>query len=228
MIDLLVMTDGRGDCLEKTIESFRLLDDRGAPIVSRTIHDDSGSPAYQAWIADRFPEFRLVATVGRSGFGGAIRSAWDHLRTSRSAPYLFLWEDDFVLQEKIDLQDMVGVLAERGDVVQLVLKRQPWNEAERAAGGICQANPDDFLDEVVHLAHGDTAAITTHRRFFSTNPYLARRSLLRHDWPTGRESEGHFTIKLREDPYLSFAFWGWANDPPTVEHIGTERVGTGY
>ncbi|MGE0138653.1 MAG: hypothetical protein AB7R77_12600 [Ilumatobacteraceae bacterium] len=222
MIDLLVMTDGRRGCIEPTIESLAMLDVSGAPVVTRTIHDDSGDPNYRRWLQRTYPDFDVISTPGRSGFGGAIRSAWAHLRTL-SAPFLYITEDDFVIQEPIRLREMIAVLDVAPNVVQLVLKRQPWNAEEIAAGGIVEKDPDDYTEAGVY---GYT--YTVHRRFFSTNPYLARRSLLEHNWPTGPQSEGHFTHQLLVDRDLRFAFWGAKYARPAVEHIGAQRVGIGY
>lgn len=221
MIALLVMTDGRRDCIERTIASAD--ENLHGPIGTRLIHDDSGDLAYTGWLRQTFPDWRVVATPQRSGFGGAIRSAWSTLRRGDDA-FVFHLEDDFTFNRPVDLSAMASVLLTRPYLVQLVLRRQPWNDEERAAGGIVEQHPDDYDEQSSRIG-----TWLEHRRFFSTNPSLYRRSLIdAHDWPQGAESEGHFTHRLLSDPDLRFAFWGAREDDPWVTHIGRERVGTGY
>lgn len=223
LIALVVMTDGRRDCIEASISS---LEEQGHEFGTRIIHDDSADPAYRSWLNERYGNrYRIISTHRRSGFAGAVRSAWAHIRPLRE-PFVFVTEDDFTFSERLDFYGMTYVLMARPDIVQVALKRQPWNATEAAAGGIVEANPDDFAEVSV-----DGEVVTVHRRFFTTNPYLARRSLMvRHEWPAGEQSEGRFTHELLSDhePPANFAYWGRKFDPPKVHHIGHHRVGTGY
>ena len=226
MILLLVMTDGRRSCIERTLASAheRL---RG-PISRRIIHDDSADPTYRAWLLRTFPDFEVVSTGRRSGFGGAIRSAWSHLaRTADQdvAKYVFHLEDDFVFRRDVDVTLMAGVLAAQPRLVQLALRRQPWNDAERAAGGIVEQHPTAYTEVKVDAR----TAWLEHRLFFTTNPSLYRRSLTWRGWPEGSHSEGRFGIKLLEElPDARFAFWGTRDSGEWVEHIGDVRTGIGY
>lgn len=228
MIALLVMTDGRRDCIELTVASAREM--LAGPITEMVIHDDSGDPEYAAWLdSDPFAFYdtpcTVVHTPGRSGFGGAIRSAWNHLRLHSQAPYVFHLEDDFTFNRPVDLVAMISVLDANPHLVQLALRRQPWNEQERAAGGIVEQHPDDYTDV---FEYGERWL--EHRRFFTTNPSLYRRSLIEHhDWPDGAHSEGRFGINLLEQhPDWRFAYWGARDSGEWCTHIGRERVGTGY
>lgn len=226
MIALLVMTDGRQDCIARTIPAA--LDHLDGELVRKVIHDDSGDPHYQHWLRTTFEPlgFEIARTPGRAGFGGAIRNAWHYLNTTAEvdqARYLFHLEDDFVLYRPVDLAAMIRVLATSEHLVQLALRRQPWNDAERAAGGIVEQYPDDYLDV---RARG--FEWLEHRRFFTTNPSLYRRSLCWSDWPTGSDSEGVFTHRLLEDPLVRFGFWGARDSGEWCDHIGAERAGTGY
>lgn len=225
MICLLVMTDGRRDCIERTIPSFLDALDRPDLVTELRIHDDSGDPDYSGWLVDRFgPQgFEVMSTAGRSGFGGAIRSAWSWLRVESSARFVFHLEDDFVPTRTVPLLDLACILDGRPDVVQVALRRQPWNDAERAAGGIVEQHPDDYTEHV-------SGRYLEHRRFFTTNPNLYRMALVREtDWPDGDQSEGRFGIGLLEqDPGRRFAFYGARDSGEWVEHIGVERIGVGY
>lgn len=223
MIALLVMTDGRDHVFDTIPNAEQYLE--GA-ISERWIHDDSGNPDRAPELRSRFPAYRVISTAGRSGFGGAIRSAWHVLRIASDAPYVFHLEDDFRFRWTIDLDRFVDVLDAYPELVNLALRRQPWNAEERAAGGIVEQHPADYVDRYDY-ARG--ATWLEHRRFFTTNPGLYRRSLLlEHDWPAGPESEGRFTHELLADPALRFGYFGARASGEWCEHVGHNRAGLGY
>jgi hypothetical protein len=233
MIALLVMTDGRDHVFETIDAAGDMLD---GPITERWIHDDSGDPHRAEALRARYPGFRVISTAGRSGFGGAIRSAWHALRIASSAPYVFHLEDDFRFRRIVPLEAMVALLEHHPELVNIALRRQPWNADERAAGGIVEQHPTDYIDRTTWTPwrHGnyDEERIILwleHRRFFTTNPGLYRRSLLlEHDWPVGTESEGHFSQRLLADPDIRFGYLGARDSGEWCEHVGAERVGIGY
>lgn len=228
-IALLVMTDGRDDCLARTLASFDEM--VTGPVTRRIIHDDSGKPGHAAWLAATYPTYTIVATPGRSGFGGAIRSAWTAVGDlDVEEQWIFHLEDDFLFRQHVDLADMARVLYDSPWLVQLALRRQPWNDAERAAGGIIEQHPDDYTERSV-FGHN----WLEHRRCFTTNPCMYRRSLCGWTWPEGAHSEGVFTHTLLDvgspevfGPAVRFGYWGARDSGEWVEHIGLERVGTGY
>lgn len=228
-IVLLVMTDGRGDCLTRTLAAFD--DHVTGPITRRVIHDDSGDPTYRQWLAGTYPDYELVSTPGRSGFGGAIQSAWRHLLAHADERWVFHLEDDFAFHRPVNLADLADVLDSRPYLTQLAFRRQPWNADERAAGGIVEQYPSEYHDQ------GDDAGREwlEHRRFFTTNPSLYRRSLCEVGWPDGAHSEGHFGLRLTRDgmpgvpgEQIRFGFWGARDSGEWVEHIGHQRAGVGY
>lgn len=229
MIRLLVMTDGRRECVTRAVPAFLDRLDRPDLLSELVVHDDSGDPEYSSFLADAFAPlgFEIVSTPGRSGFGGAIRSAWQHTRDTTSARFVFHLEDDFVPTRTVPLAGMVELLDRRPHIVQVALRRQPWNPAEHAAGGIVEQHPDDYAEEFLPRSW---VAYLEHRRFFTTNPCLYRTELVREtDWPEGEQSEGRYGIGLLEqDPARRFAFYGARSSGVWVEHIGHARVGTGY
>jgi hypothetical protein len=223
VIALLVMTDGRRDCIARTIPSA--LAQLDGSITRRIIHDDSGDTEYRAWLMGNFPTFEIVGPPhGRSGFGGAISSAWDYIATNVEEPFVFHLEDDFTFNRSVDLTDMAVVLDLNPHIVQVALRRQPWNPEEREAGGIVELHPGDYKD--CRVGGMD---FLTHRRFFTTNPSLYRRKLCEQPWPNGCNSEGRFSIDLfTADPAACSAFFGARDSGEWVTHIGNERIGTGY
>lgn len=222
-VALCVMTDGRRDLISRTIPS--VLDNLRGPVSELVICDDSADEEYSWWLSRTYTDFDIVSGPTRLGFGGNIQRAWAYLRENSRAKHLFITEDDFLFHRPVHLSDMATVLDTHPNVCQLVLKRQPWNAEEKAAGGIIEQHPEDYTQR----SDGRYEWVE-HRRFWSTNPYLARRSLiLTHDWPSTSESEGRFTHELlAKYPDILFAFWGNRNDPPWVEHTGHVRTGLGY
>lgn len=218
-VTLLVMTDGRRDCIARTIPAA--LERLHGPITAKVIHDDSADPAYRAWLTEQFSEFTVIGGQQRRGFGGAIRAAWEYVKPLE-AEHVFHLEDDFVIARDVDLRAMIDTLAEKSYLVQLALLRNAVNAQERAAGGVIQQHPESYIS-----ARWREHAWREHRRFFTTNPSLYRRSLMFREWPDGRESEGRFGIALfAENPETRCAFWGAEGE--WCEHIGHERVGNGY
>lgn len=222
MIALVVITDGRTDCVTRTVPSA--LGNLDGPISERWMYDDSGDAEHRAWLAEQFPDFQVIHHPdGRQGFGGAIREVWETLRAESGAEYIFHLEDDFVFNRPVPLEDMIEILDENHQLAQVALRRQAWNTAEKAAGGVIETNPDAYIERSGHFV-----SFLEHDLFFTTNPSLYRRSLIeQHDWPTGEKSEGRFTAQLRE-ARRTFAYLGERTDRPWVHHIGDERTGTGY
>lgn len=223
MIALLVMTDGR-DHIFETIPSFEAF--ASGPISERWIHDDSGDPRHADKLRRIFPAYTVLTTPGRSGFGGAIRSTWNHLRQESSADFVFHLEDDFTFRRLVDLGQMAALLDRHPELVQVALRRQAWNREELAAGGVVEVAPGDFEDQRDELLDLD---YLTHRRFFTTNPSLYRRRLMvEHSWPDGAHSEGYFSAAVFADPDARSAFLGARDSGEWVHHIGSTRAGTGY
>lgn len=222
MISVLVMTDGRDECLAATMESAQEM--LQGPITSWVIHDDSGDDAHRRMLADTYPDAMVIGKGDRRGFGGAIGYAWRWLATGSVFRFVFHLEDDFVFLRPVDLVGMCRVLDSHPYLAQLALRRQPWNAEEAAAGGVVESHPDDYVE----VTDGP-AVWLEHRRFFTTNPSLYRRQLLvDRRWPRGAESEGRFSLQLFTDPEVRCGFWGARDSGEAVSHIGTVRNGVGY
>lgn len=156
------------------------------------------------------------------GFAGAIAEGWRRVRAA-GAEWVFHLEADFIFNAAVPLDRMQALLQRKPYLAQVALKRQPWNEEEKAAGGIVELHPDDF-EQMTEA--GDVW--TEHRRFWTTNPSLYSAAWCAQPWPQEPRSEGVWTHRLLESSRLRFAFWGAKFDPPLVEHIGVERQGVGY
>lgn len=217
---LLVFTDGRFDCLTKTLDSFRR--NMGFDLFDqRVIIDDSADPEYRERLLQAVEsDFRVVSAERRRGFAGAVQAGWNEVKPW--VDYIFHLEDDFVLEGEVDINDLADLMERESHITQVALLRQAWNEREREAGGIIQADPDDF-----HFLCDNDCDWIEHRKFWTTNPSLYPRWVTRRGWPQGDHSEGRFGVELfSQDPSRVSAFWG--DGEPWVTHIGDERVGTGY
>lgn len=231
MICLLVMTDGRRDCLSRAITSLQESVDTRL-ITSKFMHDDSGDKDQRQWLRLTFPEFQQIGNGQRKGFGRAVRFAREVVRNRSWEPYCAAVEDDFIYNRPVPLDAMAGVLASRRALAQLVLRRQPVNDDERRAGGVVEMWPKLYQD----CGTGSGEHWLEHRLFWSTNPSLFRRELLEVDWPGDQpRSEALFTARLLAEGFdavepadVRFGFWGRRTDPPWITHIGDQRAGTGY
>jgi hypothetical protein len=225
-IALLVITDGRRWCLQRTLASFEHHVDTSLIGTRVIVNDAAEEPSYQYFVDDLCADFDIRIPPGpvRRGFGGAIAAGWNAIWAAATPDYVFHLEDDFDFLRDVDLGEMVKVLDENPELVQLCLRRQPWNEAETAAGGVVEQRPTAYTDRT----DGSNFWLE-HRLFFSTNPSLYRGSLLTRGWPQADQSEGRFSISLfAEDPEVRVGYWGRRSDDPWVRHIGANRVGTGY
>jgi hypothetical protein len=218
-LTLLAITDGRQDCLRRTLESFELSVD--PLLVDRrvVVNDCVEDPAFGDWLDTLGFDEHLRPLPIRRGFAGAIAAGWE---ATGDADYVFHLEDDFVFQRHIDLKLMTGVLADRPHLAQMALRRQAWNEDEVRAGGVIESRPAEFVDRREGGAHW-----LEHRCFFTTNPSLLPACTVARGWPQVQHSEGIFSLSLFENPQATCAYWGRREDPPWVHHIGA-RSGTGY
>lgn len=221
-VTLLVITDGRADCLRQTLAAFDMFVDQSL-IGTRVLVDDSADPAYGQWIDEAYSFDLHLQATHRRGFAGAIAAGW---RAVANAEYVFHLEDDFVMARHIPVGDMVEVLIENPQLAQMALRRQPWNSEEKAAGGYVACHPDAYTD--VYDLTNDRAWLE-HRMFFTTNPSVYPHRIVDRGWPLMNQSEGIFSLDLfRAEPDTVCGIWGRRDDDPWVIHIGDQRIGQGY
>lgn len=181
----------------------------------------------------------------RLGFGGAIQAGWHYLSDAlrvaalEGVPmpfdYVFHLEEDWLFREPIDVRWLAAMLGGAATpkrsplpvLAQAALKRGPVNAAERRAGGLVEAWPREYADSGLLTPEAGSVPYLTHRLFFTTNPSLYRASLMLLGWPDGERSEQAFTQRCLDHGY-SFGYYGARDHPPTVEHTGLARTGTGY
>lgn len=170
------------------------------------------------------------------GFGGAIRHGWEYLSvllgnaqaSEQSPPFDFVFhlEEDWAFPAPINVRHLAQILASDIALAQCALRRGPVNAVERAAGGLVEMWPDEYREAGVITPEG-AIAFLQHQLYFTTNPSLYRTSLTLLGWPEGERSEEAFTRRCLQHGF-SFASFGPRGSPPSIEHLGHERTGTGY
>lgn len=231
---LLVMTDGRAELgyLQRTLEAF----DRQVTgtVTRRVIHDDSGDPAYADWLRGTYPDYEVITAgrVGsRSGFDGAIRSAWEQVSAMVGYEWVFWLEEDFEFVRPVDLDVVADVLERCPHLAQMAFRRQACYVGEPPLGfaGVHATEMEPVSDGAHEWLQ--------HRRLFTTNPNLHHRSLMKVGWPSGSRSEDQWWRKLRSQGLPSgvagrdvrVGFWGsLTGGADWVRHIGEVRTGHRY
>jgi hypothetical protein len=225
-VAVLVITDGRDAYLEQAVDSVVNL---SGNITEWWMFDDTGDESYRASLAARYPAWRHINGGPRLGASGAVRKAWEILNDQSSATYIFHLEQDFVITRVVPLDDLAGLLYDYPHIAQVVLRRNPVNPLEQAAGGVVEQHPGWYVDRIDPFGR----RWLEHSAYWSNNPCLYRTSILDLGWPehiAGQYGESTFTFLLREHGMVDadgdqvrFAYWGPRDTGVWVEHIGHER-----
>lgn len=217
MVTLLIMTNGRKECLLRELSTLHLLRGSFSRIL---IHDDSCDAAYGTWLKSL--GYEVFHTQQRLGFTKAMISAWDQLKKDDNE-WVFHLEDDFLFTSSVSVDEMIQILSEHDDLAQLALLRQPIGGREKHKGGIIQSHPERYTE----CTDGKRYWIE-HQVNFTCNPSLYRKRLI-YDfpWPNVKNSERHYGPMLYAAG-LKCAYLGRLIDPPRVEHIGEVRIGFGH
>lgn len=226
LVPIIVLTNGRPDCISKTIPSAI---GHLTGVAHMVIVDDSGDDVYGQWLADEFTggpwDGRILHLPGPHGYWRAMQHVWA-LARHWDVAHVALLEDDFTFNAPVDLTNLTSVLDTHPYLTQIALKRQPWFGNEVEAGGLIEALEAQGQTFTEHT--DGTHHWVEHRACFTTNPCVVPRRTFERDWPEGAWSESRFGSLLFRDSEARGAYWGRRTDPPRVEHIGHHRVGTDY
>lgn len=239
-VAVCVYTDGRYDCIEKTVRSLRKHLKLPKGPHRFIIFNDSDDALYRQWLYQKYtggPDWAegewawsVISAPRRRGFAGTINNAWQLLAHTpdgygKELPdWVWHHEDDMVLLADVEVERMQRIMNQQPGIVQMALRRQAWSDDEKEAGGVIEADPSAYID-----CEQDHEHWLEHRKFFTTNPSLYRRALCGMGWPEQAQSEGIFGLTLFvRNPALCSAYWGAREDPPLVDHIGETRKGHGY
>lgn len=212
----VLTTSARRDYIEQAVTSAQ--ENLKGDIGARVIFTDPDL-AYGRWLQDRFPDFAVLSCGPRQGYGPAMRSAWATIvKLDVDDDHVFWLEDDFVFQRPVDVDAMTAVLQRHPELVQLALRRQPWNDDEIAAGGVVELHPHWFTDRRDDELDADWLEQSA---WWTDNPSLFRRSLCAIGWPEGEGSEGMFSFVVKDrHGDVRFGYWGARDSGEAVAHIG--------
>ena len=217
-VTAIALTNGRREYCEQAIDSFEA--NVSGNVIRRRIFDDSGRPAHRAWLRARFPAWRVIGYRGNVGYTRAMAAIWRYI-AARPGGYGFLLEEDFTFNGPVELSAMAAILDADPNLVQVSLLRQAWFAPEVAVGGIIQRDPAAYTPRRLN-----GYAWLEHRKFWTGNPSLFRRSLCETPWPNAHGSERVYGERLFADPALHGAILGHGEQ--LVTHIGAQRTGRGY
>lgn len=166
----------------------------------------------------------------QQGFCRATARLWERCAADEDVDHVFWLEHDFLVERRVSLEQLAGLLDADRDLAQVALVRQAANDEERAAGGLIQSRRSAFLPRRSAVPFDGVELRCDwleHRSFFTTNPSLMRREFMRENpFPDDgvSECEGRFGIELVRCGYR-FGYWG--DGHPWVSHVGV-RDGVGY
>lgn len=225
-VPLIVLTNGRPECISKTIPSAQ---QHLHGVAGMVIVDDSGDPTYGQWLEDEFIggpwDGKVLHLPEPHGYWRAMQAVWA-LARHWDVPHVAFLEDDFTFNTGVDLDDLAGVLDTHPHLTQMALLRQPWWPNEHEHGGLIPAL--EAQGQIFTERTDGTHTWVEHRATFTGNPCLIPRRTFTQDWPMGDWSESRFGRLLFLDKAARGAYWGRLTDPPRVEHIGHHRAGTAY
>lgn len=210
-VGCLIITDGRGEYLEKMWASLKW---DGPDFAATVLVDDSGDSEYGLWCIDLIKPTVFVHHAHRRGLAGAIASGWYALQ-QLDVDYVLHLEEDFTFPEAIPLADMLTAFdttyeGRRGNLAQVALKRQPWSPEEIAAGGFMDLHPDRYSPVANRW--------TVQQTLFTFNPCLYPAWVMNY----GPGLEADLTERLLADDHW-FAYYGIPADPARCIHIGYHR-----
>lgn len=207
------MTNGRLDLMDRTIPNLNEMVVSKFKFDRLQAIDDSGQSESWQYMLKHFPEnWNIVFNRNNKGLATSVQIGWNQMR---EMDYIFHVEDDFLFHEVPPLLEMVNIL-EWSDLSQIILKRNPVNFEEIAAGGYIELNPWSY-----HQREINGVDFIVHDNFFSLNPGVIPYEVFHEvGWPKGNEAE---MIEILNAKGLNSAIWGKKTDPPLVEHIGHYR-----
>jgi len=216
---LVVLSNGR-PLVEQAMAAFQ---QHVTPAPALTfVCDDTGDPAYVEWMRERWPEARYDGHR-HLGHGPAMARAWREAGVL-DVDWLLWLEEDMLFTADIDLSVVADVVHRTG-ILQMVFKRPAHFPLEVEHGGMLER----FGRSAFTAQETCGQPWMEHRLFYSLNPHLVRREVLRrYRWPAVPNSEHHFGRQVFRHPGARVGMWGRWEDPPVVLHAGTERTGTGY
>ena len=218
MIIPVVITDGRSEFLQRTLDSL-FTNVRG--LGRGVMVDDSGDLVYAGWLEAKYgQQFRFIHHVTRQGLAAGIRDGWAEALVNPLVEAIWHQEDDYVIPAKIDLESFAAVMQRTPDLAELTLKRDPYSSQEHVAGGYMQVCPSDYED--VTLLNGFT--YVKHDQLFFFQPSLIPRRVVELALASDADITEPNLAELLVGHGYHFGVVGRIADEPLVTHIGSWRM----
>ena len=213
---LLIITDERPEYLARTVASAAK---HLPPFDRRLMMDDSGNPEFARYLDVTYPDFEIHHNEHNLGRAATMRKAWNLIAES-DADFVFHLQNDFVFTGPVPLNDIQAVLERKPRLAQVALLRQPWNDAEKAAGSIYAKDGIDRYFQRVAPGRDGLVYFLEQTIRWTDNPSLFPADLCRRlPYPVDANVEGGFSDMVRAAGYVC-GYWGTLTDPPRCEHIG--------
>lgn len=224
---LTVLTNGRAECLERTLTAF---EKHVHPRPSKIFIHIDGPYSPPRFLYDEMP-WAVSQAVRPVGFTYGTKDCYDYAAQSEYE-WCFHMEDDMVIVRPTDLTHLRDVMELEQHVCQMALIRSPWGH-EIPYGGYVAQHEDQYKRRETeydwkYTSQGEigdplTAKWLEHVRNWTTNPALQRTQFLKdHPYPEVDHSEGIYGFEIRDRaPGTTFGLWGWGE--PWCAHIGVDR-----
>lgn len=210
----IVLTNRKDLYLPAALESLAHLN-----IARTVIVDDTGDEDWRRSLRDSTGNRVVGVAAQPAGYANAMQAVWDAAWMLRS-PYVFLLEEDFTIDQDVDLGLLADVINENPRIAQVALQRQPWYENEKKHGliGAMRENGVTFTER--------DGTWLEHDAGFTGNPSLINREVLIDlpRWPTGDWTESQMGKRMKARRW-TFGYWGLEGQQ-TCTHHGHERAET--
>ncbi len=213
-IGVMIMGDGRKDCLVDCINSFNK--NVIGNITTKHIHNDGPEfSGYDKYLIDRYEsDFQVFNHMTRLGLSGSGKLAWE-LMLAEGVDYAFWLEEDFVFNHNINLNKIIE-LVESNNLAQMALKRDPNNEREHLAGGWMQTLPSETFTQ--------RQGYVEQEWLFILNPNIIPKWIMELGWPDGG-GETEITSKIHQHySDIKFGILDTIECSPHVIHTGSRRT----
>lgn len=223
----ITLTNGRKEYLYESRKSW--YENVEGNFSSEVIVDTSGQYEYRQWLLKTYPNAKVFSLSKHKNINNdwniGIRDAYEYffnIASEIDCEYIFHTEDDYVLQNKIVLEDSINILDFDTDISQVHFIRQPWTKEEKDAGGVlkyCQSLGFDMIEK-----EKDNLFWVEHRAYFTFGPSIYKKDICFLDRDLQINPEISITQAVFKDLKKKSATFGKIEDKNFVEHIGKIRI----
>ena len=133
-VPVVILSHRKQEFLETCLASLK---EHAIGLGRTVVMDDSGDADHHAWLDDHGIDYSVVDIKKNAGYLTAMNRVWDVARRQAAdagSDYVMLWEEDFVLTERLLVDEMAILMDQDPLLAQLNLQRQPVYRVERMHG----------------------------------------------------------------------------------------------